>query len=52
MKSVAMKSDLTEILKNTYSLDEDAYKKIIESVNRKTVIIFKKPDGQFIAELY
>jgi hypothetical protein len=32
----AMKSDLTEILKNTYSLDEDAYKKIIESVNRRT----------------
>jgi hypothetical protein len=33
----AMKSDLTEILKSSYSLDEDAYKRIIESVNLKTV---------------
>ncbi len=33
----AMKSDLTENLKSSYSLDEDAYKRIIESVNRKTV---------------
>ena len=32
-----MKSDLTEILKSSYSLDEDAYIRIIESVNRKTV---------------
>ncbi len=33
----AMKSDLTENLKSSYSLDEDAYKRIIESFNRKTV---------------
>ena len=33
----AMKSDLTEILKSSYTLDEDAYKRITESVNRKTV---------------
>jgi hypothetical protein len=33
----AMKSDLTEVLKSSYNLDEDAYNKITESVNRKTV---------------
>lgn len=33
----AMKSDLTENLKSSYSLDENAYKKIIESSNLKTV---------------
>lgn len=33
----AMKSDLTGILKNSYSLDEDAYRRITESVNLKTV---------------
>lgn len=33
----AMKSDLTEILRSSYSLDEDAYKRIIASVNLKTV---------------
>lgn len=33
----AMKSDLTETLKSSYSLDEDAYKRIIESVSPKTV---------------
>jgi hypothetical protein len=33
----AMKSDLTEILKSSYSLDDDAYKRILESGNRKTL---------------
>ncbi len=33
----AMKSDLAGILKSSYSLDNDAYKKITESVNLKTV---------------
>ena len=33
----AMKSNLTEILKNTYKLEEDGYRKIVESVEKKTV---------------
>jgi len=33
----AMKSNLTEILKNSYRLEEDGYRKIVESVEKKTV---------------
>jgi hypothetical protein len=33
----AMKSNLTEILKNSYRLGEDGYRKIVESVEKKTV---------------
>jgi len=33
----AMKSNLTEILKTSYRLEEDGYRKIVESVDKKTV---------------